>query len=247
MQSQTLSDPIARLWIAARAMFARMRAAVGEAAAVAERSALEPQERQAIARWLAPLEAMVRKIVLIEAVALARTGAVQRGPARPIEGPLAPSRPPAMTVIALPPPPVRILSHVAPPAPAQPRAPSLRLWPRTRASLGPRVGDLGPPLLASEAWRDRGRLALARHLARARLMRRTPQQRLARRIAALQRVIERPRAAIRRLARRVRAQRPLALRLARKPLPRARFYGEPEYVQSGALARDSVRAPNDTS
>jgi hypothetical protein len=53
-------------------MFARLRAAVGEAAHVAAREMLSVEECIAIRLWLEPLEAMVRKILLIEAIRLAR-------------------------------------------------------------------------------------------------------------------------------------------------------------------------------
>ncbi|MGH6950583.1 MAG: hypothetical protein ACREH4_06905, partial [Vitreimonas sp.] len=63
-------DLVPRLWTAARAMFARMRAAIGEAASIAARAALSGEERRAVHKWLAPLEAMARKVVLIHALAL---------------------------------------------------------------------------------------------------------------------------------------------------------------------------------
>ncbi|MGH6951923.1 MAG: hypothetical protein ACREH4_13735, partial [Vitreimonas sp.] len=69
MQSQD-DDIIPRLWTAARAMFARMCAAVGEAAAIAARRTLSAAEARAIRKWLAPLEAMARKVAIVEAIAL---------------------------------------------------------------------------------------------------------------------------------------------------------------------------------
>jgi hypothetical protein len=132
-------------------MFARMRAAIGEAAAIAARAALSQEERRAVRSWLTPLEAMARKIVLIHALALARAGDIHP---RTTFAKLAPApgvrarhpAPPAVTLITLP-PPVRVLSHAAAAPAATPRprsrARSLRLWPR--ASLGAREYGLAQP------------------------------------------------------------------------------------------------------
>src|SRR5262245_39491510 len=110
-------DIIARLWTVARIMFARMRAAIGDAGVIAARLGLSDRDRRAIRGWLSPIVAMVRKIVLIEAIALARAG-------------LAPAR------VAV--------RRVADPARRTSQTTSLRLWPRQSASSGPRVRDLGP-------------------------------------------------------------------------------------------------------
>jgi hypothetical protein len=59
-----------KLWSAAQDMFERMRAAIGD---VASRTWIGPRERRDIHAWLAPLIAMARKIVFIEAAALARS------------------------------------------------------------------------------------------------------------------------------------------------------------------------------
>jgi hypothetical protein len=208
MQSQP--DTIARLWTAARAMFARLRAAVGEAAALAARASLSVREQREIR-------------------------------AAPTPAAAAPARPPAVTLVALPAPRVRVLAHAAPPPAPRVPAPSLRLWPRPGAT-GPRVRDLGRPLLARDAWRDRARLALARHLANVRLMRRAPQLQLARRIEALERVIARPLAAARRLARKLRALPKLALKLACAPAPRTRLYADAEIPLAGDAACSAARA-----
>ena len=65
------ADTISRLWTAARALFARLRAAIGETASLA---ALDAEDVRDIRLWLRTLEAMVRRIVLIEAIALVRRG-----------------------------------------------------------------------------------------------------------------------------------------------------------------------------
>jgi hypothetical protein len=61
-------DTIARLWTAARAMFARLCANIGDAASIAAREALSVEDCIAIRLWLEPLEAMVRTILVIEAM-----------------------------------------------------------------------------------------------------------------------------------------------------------------------------------
>ena len=53
-------------------MFARMRAALGEVLAARERLSLD--QKHAVRIWLAPLETMARKIVLIHALALLERG-----------------------------------------------------------------------------------------------------------------------------------------------------------------------------
>src|SRR5688572_11361296 len=186
MQSQD-NDIIPRLWTAARAMFARMCAVVGEAAAIAARETLSTADARAIRRWLSPLEAMARKIVIVEALALieargdthARAARAELAPSADVRvchpAPPAPA-PPAVTLIALRPSPVRILTRIEPPPPrtlpASARAPSLRLWPCARANAGSHVRDLGPSLSMRDVQRDRARLMAAHRMQSARTMRR---------------------------------------------------------------------------
>ena len=244
----TEPDLVPRLWSAARFMFARMRAAIGEAATIAARVVLSDEERRAIRKWLAPLEAMARKVVLIHAIALLEQeqGDTPANAARAMQAPAAEMRvchpasaPPALTLIALPPAPVRILTHAEAPPTAPPRqharAPALRLWPRQSAA-GPRVRDIGPERFVHEIQRDRAHLALARHLDAARRNPLPEPQRLARRIEALARLLQRPLAAARRLARILRAKPLLALKLSLKRAPRTNVYPDPEYD----LANDRV-------
>lgn len=227
------ADTISRLWIAARALFVRLRAAVGETAALA---ALDAEDVRDIRLWLRTLEAMVRRIVLIEAIALVRRGDATdaRGRSDGRHG----ARPPAVTLIALPPPSVRFLSQDAAPAdaPRPRRAPALRLWPRSPASAGPRVRDPGQPLFVREALADRARLAASRHMQNLRAMRRPEPARIVERIAALARIFKRPLAAVRRLARKLRALPKLALQLAAKRLPRNMHCLASEYAESGVVA-----------
>jgi hypothetical protein len=232
MQTQTSADSIAPLWAAARSMFARLAAAIGGAAAIAARDALSAGEIRVIRAWLRPLEAMVRKIVLIEAMALARAGAAARAGNRAPQAHAdpAPQRAPALTLVVLPTPPIRFVKpQPTAAAPRRARVASLRLWPRQRRSAGPRVRDLGAAVIVADINRERARLALARQLAQVRACPPAPaQQRLAGRIEALARVIAKPLAAIRRLARKLAALPRLALQLACKPPPRSRLYDNPE-------------------
>ena len=252
-------DTIDNLWTAARAMFARMREAVGEAAAVAARTILALDERRIIRGWLTPLEAMTRKVVLIHAMALARQGdTYARAAPNTHAPPLSPAgayrpAPPAVTTIQLPPPLVRMLTANAAAAAAAPcqrtRPPSLRLWPRRRA--GPRVRDLGANLLVRNVERERARLALARRLKAARSRRAPESQRLARRIDALERLLAHPLPAARRLARRLTLNPLLAVTLAARRVPRTSRYREPEYTACFGLALADAYAfnlkPCDTS
>jgi hypothetical protein len=223
MQSQTNSDPIAQLWTAARAMFARLASAVGEPAAIAARDAFDTKHACAVRAWLRPLEAMVRKIVLIEAMALARQ----------------PAPPPALPM--------------AKPARAKPNRArrayriGFRLWPRQPISAGPRIRSLGPPMRVIDINRDRARLALAQHLNRVRCMHRPEHERLAGRVAALAHVIAKPFAAIGRLARKLRALPKLALKLACRRPPRTRLYDDPAMALTEMHAFAAARAFLDSS
>src|SRR5262245_39098212 len=218
MQTQS-PDPIARLWTAARAMFARMRAALAEV--LVAREILSLDHKHAVRSWLAPLEAMVRKIVLIHALAL-----LDRGGMRAARGD---TRSAAATLTT------RVGARACDPAaPDLSRPSSLRLWPRAPAGAGANPG------------RDRA------HLAQARRMRRSEPERVARRVDALARMLCRPLAAARRLARALVARPDRALKLAVMPAPRTPLYPEPEYAQARARAFNdaydwSMRHAHDTS
>lgn len=270
MQSQ--DDILTRLWSAAHAMFQRMRAAIGDTEALAARRRLAAEESRAVRKWLGPLEAMVRKVVLVHALTLVESGAARskRGDTHartaPAELPTAsamrvchpepPAAPPAVTLIALAPPPVHFVTQATAAAATAPaaraRAPSLRLWPRTPASAGPRVRDVGPNLLVRDVQRDVVRLAAARSMAGLRRRRRSAPARLARRIDALSRIIDRPLPAARRLARTLAARPQLAIRLAARRPPRTRLYVEPECALAHTHAFNraydwSMRIKRDTS
>jgi hypothetical protein len=61
------------LWRRTRAMFERAVAAIGLPAAIAASIVLAPWRRSVIVRWLAPLEHIVRKLLLAEAGELSRS------------------------------------------------------------------------------------------------------------------------------------------------------------------------------
>ena len=201
-------------WTAARAMFARMARAVGDAAALADRAWIGPKEKSEVRSWISPLIALVRKLVLIEAIALARA-------------PLSKVRTADV--------PVRPRGNAA--LPARTRTHALRLWPQSKRT-GPRIRQLGPPVLVRDIWRDNARAAAAYHLKKVRFMRPPPGVQFARRIDALTRILDRPLAAARRLANKLRAIPKLALKLIARKLPRTRRYREPEYAHIGDLAFD---------
>ena len=203
MHAITAPDPIASLWQAARAFFERLRAAIGEAQTIARQRHLDPDALAQMRAWLRPLEAMVRKIVLLQAMRLARTPE----PPRPQQA----KRPP--------------LVHYAP----QPQAPypqprernaRFRLWPRRKPHPA-RIRQLGPPLLVRDIYRERFREAQADRLNMVRFMRAPEPQRIAGRIAALARVIAKPARAIRLLARKLRASPRFAYTLAAARWPRS--------------------------
>ncbi|GIK47749.1 MAG: hypothetical protein BroJett013_04460 [Alphaproteobacteria bacterium] len=203
MHAATLSDPIADLWRAARALYERMRTALGAPEAIARRREIEPEALAAMRAWLRPLEALVRKLILIEAAALAR----RPEPPRPQQA----KRPP--------------LKHYgpAPQAPyPQPRERNarFRLWPRRKPHPA-RIRRLGPPLLVRDIYRERFREAQADRLNMVRFMRAPEPQRIAGRIAALARVIAKPARAIRLLARKLRASPRFAYTLAAARWPRS--------------------------
>lgn len=173
--------------------------------------------------WLAPLEAIARKIVLVHALALLDRGDThaKRNDTRSAAAKLN----------------SRACTRVCRPAASVPgvsRSPSLRLWPRMPVGAGARPGRNSA------------------HLAMARRMRRSEPERVARRVDALARILACPIVAARRLAR-THAVRPhLALKLAVMPALRTPLYPEPEYAQASARAFNdaydwSMRHAHDTS
>lgn len=171
MHAATLTEPIADLWRAARARYESMRVALGAPEAIARQRDIEAAALAAMRAWLRPIEALVRKLILIEAAALARQPEPPRPPARPL-------------------PPLR---HYAP----QPQTPypephehkgRFHLWPRQKPHPA-RIRQLGPPLLVRDIYRERRRAAQARQLNMVRFMRPSEPVRIARRIEALARTL----------------------------------------------------------
>lgn len=66
------------LWARVRASFARAMAALGAPAAIAALGFLDKALKREIVRWLYPLEAMVRRLLLAEAAALRRAELARR-------------------------------------------------------------------------------------------------------------------------------------------------------------------------
>ena len=175
--------PISDIWLKARAMFARLSAV-------------------RLAHWLYALEALVRKLVLLEAMALAAPG--------------------------VPVPPLRLPLHLQPalpePTPREPksRGYSFRLWPKTKPHPA-RIRLLGKATSLERA-REAERQAQLERLKQARAKRATASQRLLRRLNALGRVFEKPLPYARRLARKLRASsKNFLAKLALKRPPRSPY------------------------
>ncbi|HYD87259.1 MAG TPA: hypothetical protein VEA80_07280 [Vitreimonas sp.] len=224
MHIATLSDPISSLWAAARAIFVRMIGVIGEPRALRENLEPDAKTLARVRAWLRPLEAVVRKIVLVEAAALART--------------LAPQPEPRLTS------PTRFAPKTPYPQP-RPHRGRFRLWPRSGPR--PRIRLLGPPTHVREIWREQIREAQVRQLALVRFMRPPEPVLLAGRIEALARVLHKPLPAIRRLARKLRRSPRLAYALAVTRWPRSP-HADP-HLQDVVIrhACDSAKELNDSS
>jgi hypothetical protein len=199
------------LWSAARDAFDRLRTRFDSPHDIAAWLVLKRSERIDLGAWLRGLEALVRRIVLIEALAQ---------PAAPVLGKASPQSSTR-----------RVGAGRA--------SVSLRLWPRLNPHPA-RIRMLGPATSVREIWADRRRAALAQRLARARRHRRCDRaERIARRIEALRRILDRPQAAIRRLARKLSATPQLRLTLAVARMPRSE---EVDVLAQNAAARIAFAA-----
>ena len=153
---------------------------------------LNRKERRDLRRWIAALEGFVRRIVLLEALSL------------------------DVRKLDREPPGAHARREARAPTSKHKRPPRLRLWPHPKRT-GPRIRQLGPPVLVRDIWREQRRAALLARLAAARHHRRKPYIILADRIDALDSILAAPMRAARRLARKL-AQLPrLALKLAFMP------------------------------
>jgi hypothetical protein len=182
---------LSRLWSNAREALTRLRASLPRL------DTLDRKERRHLRRWIAALEAFVRRIVLLEALTL------------------------DVSRLDREPPGSHARREARAPTSKHKRPPRLRLWPQPKHT-GPRIRQLGPPVLVRDIWRDNARAALIARLAAARHHRRKPHIVLADRIDALDSILAAPMRAARRLARKL-AQLPrLALKLAfavTRPVP----------------------------
>jgi hypothetical protein len=181
---------LSRLWSNARLALTRLRASLFPL------DTLDRRERRDLRRWLAALEAFVRRIVLLEALHLKERGSsdphVQRQQNAGLKA-RAPTK----------------------------RRPRLRLWPQAKRT-GPRIRQLGPPVLVRDIWREQRRDALIARLKAARGRRRKPHIILADRIDALESILAAPMRAARRLARKLAQLPSLAMKLAfaiTRPVP----------------------------
>ena len=178
--------PIPDIWTAARAMFARLRGAVSAK------------------QWIYALEALVRKLVLLEALALAPP----LPKPRPIQLPL-------------------IYTKIKQPAPPRERSTgrgqAFRLWPRAKPHPA-RIRLLGKPQSRAELDRDALYQAQLERLKHARAHRLAPVQRMIRRINALSRVLEKPLPYAKRLALKLRkAPKKFLATIALKRQPRSPY------------------------
>ena len=175
--------PISDIWLKARAMFARLSTV-------------------RLAHWLYALESLVRKLVLLEAMALAP---VYAAPA---------FRLPLHLQQALPEPPPR--------EPTQ-RGHSFRLWPKAKPHPA-RMRLLGKATSATERNKEALRQAQIERLRQARAKRATAAQLMLRRLKALGCVLEKPLPYARRLARKLRASsKKFLATLALKRPPRSPY------------------------
>lgn len=203
-------------------MFDRMRAVFGRTQAIAARSTAA-WELKHMREWLRGLEAMVRKLILIEAKRLLHR------------------IPPVIPDFSR-----RSYSRVdETPKPPRPRSHAFRIWPRPKPHPA-RIRLLGEPTHPREIWRERARQANVENLKRARKMRVSPTTIVVRRIEALARVLEKPLVAARRLARKLRAHKKLAFKLGAARPPRSRYINDPAWAETDRLAYDTCAAP-DTS
>lgn len=209
------------LWHLARHLLTTMLLALGAPAAIADRATLTRPAKREIMAWLAPLECLVRKMLLIEAAALPR----------PAERPHAPRRISKAMIAAWTKKRAR-KTHVADPArPASwrvtfhlkiPRDPLDRKAPPDRT--GPRMRPL-QTVLVRDIWSDRAQVGRERDNARrAEARKQAISRKLAERYEAVRRVIENPLPHAERLARILWRKRGAAAwaarRIAQTRLPR---------------------------
>lgn len=204
MEQYTLTKPIADIWTSARTMFTRLRGLIG------------PRQ------WLYALEALVRNLVLLEALV--------RAPAAP----------------KLPPLPLRIRQMAPPPPRERTKTCAFRLWPRAKPHPA-RIRLLGDPRSRGEIMRDALYREQLDRLKQARLTRLPESQRIVRRILALGRALEKPLGQARRFARKLaKASKSMSLSSApRSPYIDPRVQDDAEmHCWAAARAAYAARYPD---
>lgn len=275
------SHPVPTLWERARALFAVVIAAIGSVRDLAQRDELRRKERRNLLARLKPVEAIVRALLVTEAITwllMTPAGrALMRG-AKPCAIPTPPQPPApqqklsparaafagamraAMQTIAELRPRIdpritereeqqrrdAFLAGETPPEPEPRGRFSVLRWNHHR----PLVDDAPPPVplrghgLVVDLWDDER--VFAPHAADTRDDEddSAPAAALARRIAALERVLESPALAIRRLAARLAALPPgvLAAPYEQHRAASLWWHGRPEYFNAIAHARQAHRA-----
>jgi hypothetical protein len=201
------TSPLAHLWTHVTAALSRLRASIGLL------HTLVAKERRALRTSLRALEVFCRRLAIAEALRL-RAGDTHAfltaGSQRTPQGNACMSP-----------------ASASPPVKRAKRRPCLRLWPRPQRSPV-RITLLGPPTSLREIWRDQKRAALIAQLAGARQRRKPAHLRLADRIDALQRFLDAPGPALRRLARKLARTPKLGFAIAARRAPDSPFLAPDE-------------------
>lgn len=260
------NHPVPVLWERAQALFAAMLATIGSIARLAARPALRRAERRALLIRLKPVEAIVRVLLIIEAVTwllMTPSGQKRLRAARPCAIPQPPAPPPSppsraraaflaamqaafQTIACLRP---RIDPRAAAGRAAQADTPLRTRFPVLHWTDDKVIREA--PERRSGPWIDILDAACPApaahgpaHGGAAGGADRPPNRVLARRIEALSRVLANPQPAIRRLAARLASLPP---EVVARPYVRAReaslwHHGRPEYVNAISLAQSAHRA-----
>ncbi|MEJ0059653.1 MAG: hypothetical protein WDM79_08840 [Terricaulis sp.] len=236
------------LWRIAEDMLALMTLALGGPGLIAAIERLTRSTKRDILDWLAPLELLVRRLLLVEAAKLPRPAEPRAMPRalalrlvkswqtrrKPRLMPIEPNRPSTWRVsfrIALPPDPSE----------------------RKRTDDAPHIHVLGRPSMVRDIWRDQAAEARKAALAKRSATRaNTTLKRLAQRFEAVRRVIADPAPHALRLARvlarKARAAFAAARRLADAPAPRRhRGFANAALVGAKLQARASCEVFRDSS
>jgi hypothetical protein len=235
------------LWLIAREMLTLATLALGAPGLIAAIERLTAKSRRDILDWLAPLELLVRKLLLLEAAKLPRLAEPRRTPRR-LTLRL------ALSLMRK----RKTKKHIEDPnRPATWRVSFALPLPRERRYTPPphkaRISVLGRPVLVSEIHAEQAKQARANAVAACRAERaKNAARRLAQRFEAVRRVIADPAPHAARLARKLhRVGKDIvrvAQTLARAPSPRRnRGFAEAALVGATFEARAAVMMLGDTS